>query len=342
MSSFDPNSYALKQSNIFGLPFNEAEAELIILPVPWEATVSYGTGTAQALAQVFEASKQIDLLDTEFEDVFERGIYMPAIADPILKKSQETALWVAEYRRFLTEAAASVAAPEALRQKINAAGAALNDWVCQQTRKYIRQGKKVLLLGGEHSVSLGYHKAIAEAYPGDWGILHIDAHLDLRKAYEDFRYSHASALYNTLTEVPGMRHLTSVGIRDFCHEERDFVRQRGVHLFSDRALHYKEYEGRTWQQITAEIIATLPPKIIISFDIDGLDPKLCPNTGTPVPGGLELNKVYYLLAQIRKKGILIAGIDLVEIGYSLQSDWNANVAARILYKLSNYLLSNGV
>lgn len=342
MFSFDPNRYALQQSNIFGLPFSEAEAALIIVPVPWEATVSYAAGTAQALAQVFEASKQIDLLDTEFEDVFERGIYMLPVAADILEKSRETALWVAEYRRFLTRAAACVADSEALRQKINAAGAALNDWVYHQCRKYIRQGKKVLLLGGEHSVSLGYHKAIAEAYPEELGILHIDAHLDLRKAYENFHYSHASALYNTLMEVPGVRQVTSVGIRDFCHEERDFVRRKGLHLFSDRALHYKAYEGQTWQQITAEIIATLPPKIILSFDIDGLDPKLCPNTGTPVPGGLDVNKVYYLLAQIRNKGIVITGIDLVEIGYSLQSDWNANVAARVLYKLSNYLLSNGL
>src|SRR5690606_2133030 len=118
-------------------------------------------------------------------------------------------------------------------------------------------------------------------------VLQIDAHADLRRAYEGFQYSHASIMYNILEEIPAVTKLVQVGIRDYCDEEFEAITksQGRIVTFFDRDLKAGAYQGKTWDQQTDEIIRELPERIYISFDIDGLDPKLCPNTGTPVPGG---------------------------------------------------------
>jgi agmatinase len=87
-----------------------------------------------------------------------------------------------------------------------------------------------------------------------------------------------------------------------------------------------------------EIITHLPENVYLSFDVDGLDPKLCPNTGTPVPGGLEIDQIYYLLKQVLKSGRKFIGFDLSETGVG-ESEWDANVSARILWKLCNFLVA---
>ena len=130
------------------------------------------------------------------------------------------------------------------------------------------------LLGGDHSISLGYFKAMAERH-GEFGILQMDAHCDLRKGYEDFDYSHASIMYNALSEIPQISKLVQIGIRDYCQEEYDYIKNsRGrVVTFFDRHIKEKMYEGETWKHIVDDIINQLPQKIYLSFDIDGLDPK---------------------------------------------------------------------
>ena len=129
-------------------------------------------------------------------------------------------------------------------------------------------------------------KAIAEKF-GDFGILQIDAHCDLREAYEGFVYSHASIMYNALEEIPAITRLVQVGIRDYCEEEWEYIRQSNGRIvtYFDKDIKERQYEGDNWKAIADEIIQQLPEKVYLSFDIDGLDPKLCPNTGTPVQGG---------------------------------------------------------
>src|SRR5262249_32143594 len=156
-----------------------------------------------------------------------------------------------------------------------------NNWVHDHTRSLMEKGKLVALLGGDHSTPLGYMKACAEKY-GDFGILQIDAHCDLRKAYEGFNYSHASIMYNALNEIPQLKKLVQVGIRDFGSDEYQYIKDNAdrVSTYFDKQIRTRQFEGETWKHISEEIIDQLPQKVFISFDIDGLDPKLCPHTGT--------------------------------------------------------------
>ena len=201
------------------------------------------------------------------------------------------------------------------------------------------KGKLVALLGGDHSTPLGYMRALGEKYP-EFGILQIDAHCDLRDAYEGFVYSHASIMYNALNEIPQVTKLVQAGTRDFSEGEYEMVQQDSkIKTYFDKDIRNRQYEGETWKTIADEIVAQLPDKVYISFDIDGLDPKLCPNTGTPVQGGFETEEVFYLLQKIQKAGKHIIGFDLSEVSTS-ESCWDANVGARVLFKLCNLLVAN--
>jgi agmatinase len=342
LSTFDPNGPSNPKNNIFGLPFREEESRLIIFPVPWEVTVSYGEGTARAAEHVFHASMQVDLLDLETNDAWRKGIYMRPSDKKILMKSdylrKEAELYInytskgeiLEKNSFMCKSL----------KEINEGSVWLNNWVYEQTRSLLDAGKLVALLGGDHSTPLGYFKAIAERY-GDFGILQIDAHCDLRKCYENFDHSHASVMYNALQETPQLTKLLQVGVRDYCLEESDYIRNSNSRVIPwfDKDIQERMFEGQSWKQIADEIIRHLPHHVYVSFDIDGLDPKLCPNTGTPVPGGLETEQVFYLIRQIIRSGRKFIGFDLVEIGIA-ETEWDSNVGARVLWKLCNLLIAN--
>jgi agmatinase len=205
----------------------------------------------------------------------------------------------------------------------------------------MEKNKLVGLLGGDHSGPLGFMKAIAEKH-GVFGVMQIDAHCDLRIAYEGFNYSHASIMYNALTEIPELKRLVQVGIRDFGSDEWEYVKNSNsrVITYFDKEIRTRLFEGLTWKLIAEEIVSKLPDKVFISFDIDGLDRKLCPFTGTPVPGGFELDQVFYLFNKLLQSGKTIVGFDLNEVGIGGDTDWDANVGARALYKMCNLLAAS--
>lgn len=340
LTTFDPNSVSNPNNNIFGLPFNEEESKLVILPVPWEVTVSYGAGTARAAEHVFKASLQVDLFDPDMVDGWKQGFFMRTPDKKILLKSdylrKEAELYIdyisrgeqVEVNKFMCKSL----------KDINEGSRFMNDWVYQQCRELLQQNKLVALLGGDHSTPLGYFKALAEQH-GEFGILQIDAHHDLRESYEGFKYSHASVMYNVIQDIPQVSKIVQVGIRDFSAGEYEFAEKNSnrVKAFYDQRIKEKMFEGATWKDVVNEIIETLPQKVHISFDIDGLDPKLCPGTGTPVAGGFETEQVMYLFKKVVDSGRQLIGFDLVEIGLG-ESDWNANVGARLLFRMCNLLL----
>lgn len=342
LDTFDPNGPGLKDSNIFGLPPMEDEAEVIIIPVPWEVTVSYRPGASRGPEQVMEASLQVDLFDADLPGQWKKGIYMAPIDQEIKNKS--------DYLRSCAELVIDslsegfqVAENKQLCEKIrevNEGGTELKFWLKAIVEGYLKKGKKVAVLGGDHSTPLGYIHALAEQH-NNFAVLQIDAHADLRRAYEGFQYSHASIMYNILHEIPAVSKLVQVGIRDYCDEEYMMITQSEGRIvtFFDRDIKAASYSGKTWNQQTNEIIAELPQQIYISFDIDGLDPKLCPNTGTPVPGGFELDQIFYLFSKIHQSGRQIIGFDLNEVSSGAQGADSIDpiVGARVLYKLCNYL-----
>ena len=342
LSNFDPNSVGNPNNNIFGLPFTEEDARLVIVPVPWEVTVSYTAGTARAPEHIFKASLQVDLFDPEYKDVWRQGYYMRNHDKKVLMKSDYLRKEAELYINYIAEGEEvndNKFMCKTLKE-VNAGGNYLNDWVYEQTKDLMDAGKLVGLLGGDHSTPLGYFKAIGEKH-GDFGILQIDAHCDLRKAYENFVYSHASIMYNALEQIPQIKKLVQVGIRDYCEEEWDYIETNKdrVVTFFDQDIKERQFEGKTWQAITDEIISQLPQKVFISFDIDGLNPKLCPHTGTPVQGGFETDQVFYLFKKLMQSGRHLVGFDLNEVGIS-QDEWDENVGARCLFKLCNMLAAS--
>lgn len=343
LSNYDPNKVSNPEFNIFGLPTNEENSRLIIVPVPWEVTVSYGAGTARAPEAILKASLQVDLFDPDMPDAWKQGFYMRSSDKKILMKSdflrKEAELYI-DYISRGDEVSANLFMSKVLKE-VNEGGEFLNNWVYEQTKALLEKDKLIGLLGGDHSSPLGFLKAIAEKH-GEFGILQIDAHCDLRKAYEGFNYSHASIMYNVLNEIPEMQRLVQVGIRDFGSDEWEYVKNSNFRVITyfDKEIRTRQFEGQTWKYIADEIISKLPEKVFISFDIDGLDRKLCPFTGTPVPGGFELDQVFYLFAKLLESGKRIVGFDLNEVGIGGDTDWDANVGARALYKLCNILATS--
>lgn len=341
--NYDPNKVSNPNNNIFGLPTNEEDARLIILPIPWEVTVSYGAGTARAPEAILKASMQVDLFDSEFPNAWKKGFYMRPMDRKVLMKSdylrKEAELYI-DYISKEEEVAANQFMCKTLKE-VNEGGIFLNTWVYEQTKVLLDKNKLVGLVGGDHSCPLGFFKAIAEKH-GEFGILQIDAHCDLRAAYEGFNYSHASIMYNALEEIPQLQRLVQVGIRDLGSDEWEYVKNSNFRVITylDKEIRNRQYEGQTWKHIAEEIVEKLPQKIFISFDIDGLDRKLCPFTGTPVPGGFELEQVFYLFSKIIESGKTIVGFDLNEVGIGGDTDWDANVGARVLYKLCNLLVTS--
>jgi len=342
LSQYDANSLGNPHFNLFGLPITENDARLVIVPVPWEVTVSYNAGTSRAIEHILKASRQVDLYDASFHDLWRKGYFLREVDKKILLKSdylrKEAELYIdyissgeiLEKNNFMCRS---------LRE-INEGSLFMNNWVHTQTKELIEKGKLVALLGGDHSTPFGYIKALAEKHES-FGVLQIDAHCDLRKSYEGFKYSHASIMYNVLEEIPAVEKLVQVGIRDYCDEEQDYINSNNgrIKAFFDHDIKQQLFEGAHWKHITDEVVATLPQKVYISFDIDGLDPKLCPNTGTPVPGGFETDQVFYLFKKILESGRKIIGFDLNEVGVG-DNDWDANVGARVLYKLCNLLTAS--
>ena len=343
-ADFDPNAASNPTNNIYGFPITEEEARVVILPVPWEVTVSNTAGTARAVEHIFKASMQVDVFDSDYPDTWRQGYYLRPADKKILLKSdylrKEAELYI-DYISRGEELNKNAFMCKSLKD-INEGGAYLNEWVYEQTKGLMKKGKLVALLGGDHSISYGYLKSIAEKH-GEFGVLQIDSHCDLRKSYENFIYSHASIKYNALEEIPQIQKLIQVGTRDYAHVEWDYARNSNgrVVTFFDQQIKERQFEGATWQQITDDIISQLPQKIYLSFDIDGLDPKHAPNTGTPVPGGFEPEQIFYLLKKMKESGRQLIGFDLVEVGVG-DSCVDPNVGARVLLKLCNVLAASNI
>jgi agmatinase len=336
-NNFNPSAAASRNAGIFGLDCGPEEAQIVLIPVQWELTVSYGRGTFLGPEAIKKASMQVDLYNHDYPSLWEKGIWMdefPAELRTLHKKLRYDAeAVIAAIEDGTMDETWSVY--KTLYKKISDGSELVNQWVQTRVKHWKAKGKIVGLVGGDHSTPYGYHAYLAETQT-EYGILTIDAHLDLRNAYEGFKYSHASIFYNVLSFETVSR-LVQVGIRDYCHEEMEYMSgNKKTVVFFDRDIRKQQFEGKTWQYLVDEIIGQLPKKVYISVDIDGLDPILCPHTGTPVPGGLQFEELMYLLNRLKKSGKEIVGFDLCEVAPNPTDDadeWDGNVGARVLYQL---------
>lgn len=338
IAAFNPSGVGLKNGNFIGLPFDETDAEVVLMPVPWDVTVSYSAGTATGAKNILEASSQLDLFDHDIPNAWKMGIYMRPLSSFWLNKANALRTRAEEYIDFLEEGG-NIEDDEIMKgqlEEINQVCDSLRQWVYDETKTLLDSGKMVGLVGGDHSTPLGYMQALAERYD-EFGILHLDAHLDLRNAYEGFTYSHASIFHNAL-KIPQMKRMISIGIRDYCDEEVELIENQGdrVMVFYDSYVKKQVYKGISLYSIYQNLIDMLPKNVYISFDIDVLTPHLCPNTGTPVPGGMEFQEAMFLLKCVLDSGRKIIGFDLSEVAGE-GNEWDGNVGARVLYKLANIM-----
>ncbi|MBR4802079.1 MAG: agmatinase family protein [Bacteroidales bacterium] len=346
---FDPSGVGIANGRYFGMPFSNDDCPVVLVSVPWDATVSYSDGTAEGPAAIIAASIQVDLYDEHIPSSPEFRIGTDE-TEIDLEDAQTGRIKVYDYIKAINGESRAKACKiidclsegrdldkelRQMQEEVNQASAAVNYLTEQICAGYLGQGKIPGVVGGEHSVSFGAVKAAAESLPEGrkLGVLQFDAHADLRVAYEGFEHSHASIMFNILSKIANIGHLTQVGIRDFCADEHDSIKREGrISAFTSSGIEEALAEGKTWKTICQEIVDTLPEDVYISFDIDGLEPSLCPNTGTPVPGGLGFDKAVYLLRMVASQRKIV-GFDLCEVAPG-ENEWDANVGARLLHKMA--------
>lgn len=340
--TIDPNGKASADSGIYGLPFNEKQAKVVYIPVPWDVTTSYISGTHKGPEAILNASSQIDFFDLEYNDAYKAGLFIQkeqAWIKALNKKAR------VEAEKIIDASEEEVAKSKVLQKAlkfVNDSSKKVNDFVEKECARLLGEGKIPVVVGGDHSTPYGAIKAYADKYK-DFGVLHFDAHSDTRIAYIGFKHSHASIMYNASEDIKSIKKFVQVGIRDFCEQEYEYTKKnKKFDVYFDLELQKRKLAGEKFSAIAKEIVSKLPKNIYISFDIDGLDPKYCPNTGTPVPGGLDYNEVLFIINTLVKSGRKLVGFDLVEVCPPKKGDseWDANVGMRLLYKMTSAALAS--
>lgn len=337
MTDFDPSGTGSYHSGLFGIPTMLEKSRIVIIPVPWEVTASYGGGTAQGPQAVLEASPQIDLFDLELGNAYEKGYHLLPIPKDLQEMNERLKPRALKIREELETKGELSKTQSAALAEINAACAKMCAWVNAESKAALKRGQIPAVLGGDHSTPEGNIQAVSESLKGDFGVLHIDAHADLRQRYQGFERSHASIMNNVMTAAWKPKKLVQVAIRDFSEDEHAMIEERGdITTFFDQHLKASGFEGETWAATCKRILNELPKKVYVSFDIDGLSPEFCPGTGTPVPGGLSFDQAAYLLRSLVQSGRTIVGFDLNEVSPNGEDQWDGNVGARLLYKLCGW------
>ncbi len=293
-----------KESNFLAIESeysNIDTSEIVIIPVPYEATTSYGKGTKYGPKAILEASSYVEFYDDEFdrELCFEKGI---ATLSPINfngKKDLDALNLIENY-----------------------------------VSKFLQNNKFVVTLGGEHSISTAPIKAHFKKF-SDMCILHFDAHSDLRYEYEGNPYSHASFMHRVIEFFPPEK-ITQVGIRAQCIEESRVIKEKNIKTFYASAIRKKLHQVN-WQK---EIVNTLSNKIYITFDVDYFDPAIMPSTGTPEPDGFLYSETLDIFREIIRQDKEIIGFDIVELAPIEYLNHPNLTTARLLYKLLNFSFYN--
>lgn len=256
-----------------------------VLPVPYEKTVSYGTGTADGPAAIIAASQQLEAFDGVSLPL-ECGIYTHREVDCSGKDTKV----LAEVERV--------------------------------TSSILGMGKIPVILGGEHTVSYAPIMA-AKKHFNVIGVVHFDAHADLRDVFEESRFSHACVMRRVHEKgIP----LVQIGIRSFSMEEQNYRDANSDILCYNASYIYRE------NNFTIDFPEDFPDDIYISVDVDGLDPSVIPHTGTPVPGGLFWYDFFRFVESIPAAKRII-GFDVVELAPAEGSAVSDFAAAQLAYNL---------
>jgi agmatinase len=258
----------LTPNNFLGLPEEYSSFEraaVLVLPIPFEATVSYGGGTQAGPAAIIEASQQVELYDREFDR--EPGLEYGVHTLPALDLADDPAAAVEEITAAVAAAAGS--------------------------------GKLLVGLGGEHTISAGFGCGLLQALGGPLTVVQIDAHSDLRDSYEGTPYSHA-CVARRLLEMDGVEQVLQLGIRSVCTEEVQFVRQNPQRA---RAWYAEQVHEGLW--LAEFVQRVRGRRVYLTIDVDGLDPAIVPATGTPEPDGLTWTETLFILRTLAANATVV-------------------------------------
>jgi len=272
-------------------------ARYVLVPIPYDRTVTYRKGAARGPQAILEASTQLETWDEETgTEAYKAGIHT---ADPITTDQ----------------------APDVLARLLE-----------PRWSSYLDGGNRVVVgLGGEHSVTLGPVRAVAAAFP-DLAILHVDAHADVRAGFGGTEYGHGCIFRKIVEHAP----VVQVGIRSASPGEAEYLRgERRIRTYWAHQLR-AEPSRAAWIAKVMESLGEPGRPIFFSIDVDGLDPGIMPGTGTPEPGGLGWADITEL-AMAAAMRFEIVGFDVVEVMPEKDRILSEFVAARLIYKLLNYL-----
>ena len=329
--NFDPTAVAVPNGNFFAFPYSVEDADIVLVAVPWDVTTSFRAGTALGPKAIIAASGQMDLFDFKIPDAWKLKIATSPYSAELEEHSADLRV-IAEKIIQAQEKGETVDMATELAM-VNKACESLNKLVYRKTTALLEQKKLVGVVGGEHSVPLGFIQALGD-YHHNFGILHIDAHADLRQGYEGFDYSHASIMYHA-SRCKSVSKIVQVAVRDVGHHEVEYAASHpSIKQFPDVVLKENIFKGFTWQQQCEQIVSELPDKVYVSFDVDGLLPSLCPATGTPVPGGLSFDQAMFLIETLCRSGKTIIGFDLCE---TAPDEYDAIIGANVLFRLALFM-----
>ncbi len=338
LTGYDPNNVGLASNNIFGLPFKTSDARLVFIPVPWDVTASNFPGTSSGPENILRHSYQIDLFAPAAVNAWKFGMAMEDIDSDTTRMNAKIRKKAEELMKLLEDGNEAETNDNMLSilETVNTACEELIARIESKSTNYIKNNQLPFLVGGDHSISGGLIRALEKE--NSFGILQIDAHADLRYAYQGFKHSHASVMRNVLG-LSGVVKIVQVGIRELCPEELEIIKgnHNRITTFFDHDISRRIFNGATWNSICNEIVDGLPEKVYITFDVDGLNPSLCPGTGTPVPGGLSYNQAVYLIETLLRSGRQIIGADLVETG---QQNIDGMISCRLLFQMASIMIQS--
>jgi agmatinase len=265
------------------------QARVVLVPVPYDRTVTYGKGTASGPRAILEASSHLELYDEELDvEPHTVGVHT---APPVSGNEDP---------------------PEVMADKVEAA-----------VTRYLTMGKMAVVLGGEHSVSIGAMRAYEKKYP-KMSIVQLDAHGDLRKSYDGSEYNHACVMRHFAGRIPTLQ----IGIRSMCREESVFARDKGLRIIPARDF------ARRPQDALQEV-DRLTEEIYLTIDVDFFDPAIMPTTGTPEPGGPGWHETLDLIRGLCRRNRLI-GFDVNELSPSGGNAAPDFLTAKLVYKTLAY------
>jgi len=270
---------------------NYLNSKVVILPFPYEKTTCYVKGTQRGPAAIIKASTEMELYDEEMGNVFETGICTLKPLD--IDESPES----------------------------------MTETTYKAIKNLLKDGKFIVTLGGEHSITSGIVRAFKEKYT-ELSVLQIDAHADLREDFEGSRHGHACAMKRTREICP----VVQVGIRSLSFEESELIKKKSLKIFWAKDI----VGNDAWFD---EAISMLSKIVYITIDLDGLDPSIMPSVGTPEPGGLGYYQVLRLLKKVCSKRNVV-GFDVVELCPDEQEISSDFTAAKLVYKLIGYKFHN--